>query len=190
MFAIRNADIEDVTRIAIIHKETIPNSINSLMGLQRLMGLYMALIEDESSQLLVAVSSNDVIGFISGTSEFGKVLKGAKNSITTHQIIRLLRNMNLAKIVLAIVDWLLINRQLKKMKNFYYFSKWGMLPNSPLGAATAIFKELIKHAKNHGSDSIVVNLPKNNGRLVNMYEKLGFVEIQRTISEVVLVKKI
>ena len=65
-----------------------------------------------------------------------------------------------------------------------------MLPNSPLGAATAIFKELIKHAKNHGSDSIVVNLPKNNGRLVNMYEKLGFVKIQRTISEVVLVKKI
>ena len=64
MFAIRNADIEDVTRIAIIHKETIPNSINSLMGLQRLIGLYMALIEDESSQLLVAVRSNDVIGFI------------------------------------------------------------------------------------------------------------------------------
>ena len=190
MLNIRDAVIEDVARIARIHKETIPNSINSLMGLQRLIDLYTSLIDDESSQLLVAVKSNDVIGFISGTPEFGKVVKGAKSSITSNQIIRLLCNMNPVKIVFAFIDWLMINNQLKKMNNFYYFSTWGMLPNSPLGAATAIFRELCKHAKNHGSDSIVVNLPKDNSRLVEMYKKLGFLEIQRTLSEVVLIKSI
>ena len=190
MLNIRDAVIEDVARIARIHKETIPNSINSLMGLQRLIDLYTSLIDDESSQLLVAVKSNDVIGFISGTPEFGKVVKGAKSSITSSQIIRLLCNMNPVKIVFAFIDWLMINNQLKKMNNFYYFSTWGMLPNSPLGAATAIFRELCKHAKNHGSDSIVVNLPKDNSRLVEMYKKLGFLEIQRTLSEVVLIKRI
>lgn len=190
MLVIRDAVIKDVARIASIHKETIPNSLNSLMGIQRLTDLYTALIDDESSQLLVAVKSNEVIGFISGTAEFGKVLKGAKSSITSNQVIRLLGKMNPVKIVVALIDWLMINNQLKKMNNFYYFSTWGMLPNSPLGAATAIFRELSKYAKNHGSDSIIVNLPKNNSRLVEMYEKLGFVEIQRTLSEVVLIKRI
>ena len=87
MLEIRGATIDDLDEVALIHSLMIPYSINSAMGINRLRDLYLFTLQNEDSLLLIATEDNRVIGFISGTSNFGNLAKGAKSNISIKQII-------------------------------------------------------------------------------------------------------
>jgi ribosomal protein S18 acetylase RimI-like enzyme len=186
---IREATIRDLDAIALIHSLTIPYSINSAMGVSRLSYLYQFTLRDLDSLLLVATVDNRVIGFISGTSEFRNLARGATSNISIGQIVNVLRKMNLFKLVIAAVDLILLSRAFQGQGNFYYFSTWGMLPNSHPTAGAALFRELEKRARNTGSKAVVVNVGKSNAKVLQMYLSLGFLPVTKTISELILKKQ-
>ena len=189
MLEIREATSQDIEEVALIHSTTIPYSINSAMGVSRLCTLYLYTLKDPDSLLLVATVDNRVIGFISGTSEFRNLAKGATSNISIGQIFNALRKKNPFKLVVAAVDLILLSRAFQSQGNFYYFSTWGMLPNSHPTAAAALFRVLEKRARNTGSQAVVVNVSKSNAKVLQMYRSLGFLPVAKTISELILKKQ-
>jgi GNAT superfamily N-acetyltransferase len=159
------------------------------MGVNRLSNLYQFTLRDKDSLLLVATLDNRIIGFISGTSEFRNLARGATSNISIGQIANVLRKMNPFKLVVAAVDLILLSRAFQSQGNFYYFSTWGMLPNSHPTAGAALFRELEKRARNTGSQAVVVNVSKSNAKVLQMYRSLGFLPVTKTISELILKKK-
>ena len=188
MLNIRDATIEDLDEVALLHSIAIPYSINSAMGVNRLRELYLFTLQDEDSLLLIATEDNKVIGFISGTSKFGNLAQDAKKNVSMVQMINVLRRMNLFVLTIAALDLILLTRAFRKFGNFYYFSTWGMLPNSHPAAGSALFRELEKRVRVYGSQSVIVNVGKNNSKVLRMYQSLGFRVIKRTISELILEK--
>jgi ribosomal protein S18 acetylase RimI-like enzyme len=189
VFEIREAAIEDLDEVALIHALTIPHSINSAMGLNRLRGLYLITLLDKDSLLLVATEDNRVIGFISGTSEFRNLARGATTDISIRQIVNVFKKMNPFRLIIAAFDLILLSRAFQSLGNFYYFSTWGMLPKSPPAAGSALFRELVKLARNSGSEAVVVNVSKSNLKVLQMYRTLGFLPVAKTISELILKKQ-
>jgi len=186
---IREATNQDIDEVALIHSITIPYSINSAMGGSRLSNLYQYTLNDTDSLLLVAAVDNRIIGFISGTAEFRNLARGATSNISMGQILNVFRKMSLFRLVIAAVDLILLSRVFQTQGNFYYFSTWGMLPNSHPAAGAALFRELEKRAHNTGTQAIVVNVSKSNLKVLQMYRSLGFLPVSKTISELILKKQ-
>ena len=189
MFEIREAAIEDLDEVAMIHALTIPHSINSAMGLNRLRGLYLFTLLDKDSLLLIATEDNRVIGFISGTSEFRNLARGATTDISIRQIVNVFKKMNPFRLIIAAFDLILLSRAFQKLDNFYYLLSWGMIPNSHPTAGSALFRELVKRVRISGAQSIIVNVNKNNSKVLRMYRTLGFLPVTKTISELILKKQ-
>ena len=57
-----------------------------------------------------------------------------------------------------------------------------------LGIGTALFQEIIAIAKDRGLDHLELDYIEGNDRARRLYEKMGFVEVDRT-EEIVLLKK-
>lgn len=186
MLEIREATIDELDEVALIHSLMIPYSINSTMGINRLKDLYLFTLQDEDSVLLIATENNRVIGFISGTSNFGNLAKGAKSNVSTKQIINIFMKMNPFRLFVAVLDFILLSRAFQRQGEFYYFSTWGMLPNSPPAAGSALFRELVKRAHNSSSQAVVVNVGKSNSKVLQMYRSLGFLPVAKTFSELIL----
>ena len=189
MLKIREATNQDLDVIALIHSQTIPYSVNSAMGVNRLKNLYQFTLLDVNSLLLVATENDHVIGFISGTSQFGNLAKGAKSNISMDQIVNVFKRMNPLKVLISGLDLILLYRAFGKLGDFYYFSTWGMLPNSHPAAGSALFRELVKRVRNTGDRTVVVNVGKNNSKVIRMYRTLGFAPVTKTISELILKKQ-
>ena len=189
MLEIREATIRDLDAIALIHSLTIPYSINSAMGINRLRDVYLLALQDKDSLLLIATEDNHVIGFIGGTSQFSNLARGAKSNISIGQIINIFRKMNPFKLLIAALDLILLSRAFQKLDNFYYLLSWGMIPNSHPTAGSALFRELVKRVRISGAQSIIVNVNKNNSKVLRMYRTLGFLPVTKTISELILKKQ-
>lgn len=187
---IREAAVRDLEEIAQLHSLTIPYSINSAMGINRLMELYLSTMQDKDSIVLIATENNQVIGFISGTSQFGNLARSAKSKLSIEQVINLLRKMNLFKLLIVASDLIRLSRALKKLGDFYYFSTWGVLPDSHPAAGAALFRELMRRARDSGAHAIVANVGKKNSKVLHMYQSLGFLTITNTNSELILKKTI
>ena len=189
MLEIRGATIDDLDEVALIHSLMIPYSINSAMGINRLRDLYLFTLQNEDSLLLIATEDNRVIGFISGTSNFGNLAKGAKSNISIKQIINIFMKMNPFRLFVAVLDFILLSRAFQRQGEFFYFSTWGMLPGSHPTAGSALFRELVKRAQNFGAQSFIVNVGKTNSKVIQMYRTLGFLPVTKTISELILKKQ-
>jgi hypothetical protein len=187
---IREAAVGDLEEIAQLHSLTIPYSINSAMGINRLMELYLSAIQNKDSIVLIATEDNQVIGFISGTSQFGILAKSAKGSLSMGQVTNLFRKINLFKLLILALDLVRLSRAFSKLGDFYYFSTWGVLPDSHPAAGAALFRELMRRASDSGAQAIVANVGKKNGKVLQMYQSLGFLSVANTISELILKKTI
>ncbi len=190
MLNIREAAVGDLEEIAQLHSLTIPYSINSAMGINRLMELYLSAIQNKDSIVLIATEDNQVIGFISGTSQFGILAKSAKGSLSMGQVTNLFRKINLFKLLILALDLVRLSRAFSKLGDFYYFSTWGVLPDSHPAAGAALFRELMRRASDSGAQAIVANVGKKNGKVLQMYQSLGFLSVANTISELILKKTI
>ena len=190
MLKIREAAVGDLEEIAQLHSLTIPYSINSAMGINRLMELYLSAMQNKDSIVLIATEDNQVIGFISGTSQFGILAKSAKSSLSMGQVTNLFREINLFKLLILALDLVRLSRAFQKLGDFYYFSTWGVLPDSHPAAGAALFRELMRRASDSGAQAIVANVGKKNGKVLQMYQSLGFLSVANTISELILKKTI
>jgi ribosomal protein S18 acetylase RimI-like enzyme len=189
MLEIREATIQDLDAIALIHSITIPYSINAAMGIDRLRDLYLLTLQDKDSLLLIATEDNRVIGFIGGTSQFGNLARGAKCNVSLGQLINIFRKMNPFKLLIAALDLIFLSRAFHKLDDFYYLLSWGMLPNSHPTAGSALFRELLKRVRDSGAQSVIVNVDKNNSKVLRMYRTLGFLPVSKSISELILKKQ-
>ena len=97
--------------------------------------------------------------------------------------------MNPFRLLIAALDLILLSRAFQKLDNFYYLLSWGMIPNSHPTAGSALFRELVKRVRISGAQSIIVNVNKNNSKVLRMYRTLGFLPVTKTISELILKKQ-
>ena len=188
MLEIRDATYQDLDRIAEIHSFAIPYSLNAIMGFARLKSLYLDAMNDKSSQLLVAIQNDVVVGFISGTSDFLNLAKRGSRSISVKQINQLVRKLNPWRILLAVIDLVLVSRSFKNLGEVYYLSTWSVVPGTDPIAGSRLFREIFFRVKNEGTRTVVVNVSKSNVKVLRMYRSLGFLPVSKTISEIILKK--
>ena len=87
MLVIRVANPADLNEIAEIHAQSIPYSINSILGIERLKTLYSVFFSNPDHYLIVAEEGGLIIGFISGTSNYSSLMKEAKGSVSLNQLL-------------------------------------------------------------------------------------------------------
>lgn len=183
MLFIRDAKPADLNEIAEIHAQSIPYSINSILGIERLKSLYTVFFSNPDHYLIVAEEDGSIIGFISGTSNYSSLMKEAKGSVSLKQLLVLARKIGVVQLAKMSLDWLVIDFKFKRLSNFYYFSSWGVRENVNPIAGTLLFRRLLQDTKNTPKESIIVNVSFDNERVIKMYISLGFNLIYRSINE-------
>lgn len=187
MSKIREATLNDLTEIAAIHAQCIPYSINSIIGLEHLKNLYTTLCISPSHDLIVAEDNGSIVGFISGTTNYPLLVKGAKGLISIRQILLLVPNMGLLKLCKMILDRIIFDLKFRRINDFYYFSTWGVKANSTPLIAPLLFRELLKRANSSQKNKYVANVNLESTKLMRMYNSLGFRATSRSMTETILV---
>jgi len=186
VLAIRVANPADLNEIAEIHAQSIPYSINSILGIERLKTLYSVFFSNPDHYLIVAEERGLIIGFISGTSNYSSLMKEAKGSVTLKQLFVLARKIGVVQLAKMSLDWLVIDFKFKRLSNFYYFSSWGVRENVNPIAGTLLFRRLLQDTKNTPKESIIVNVSFDNERVIKMYKSLGFKILDKSLGESIL----
>jgi ribosomal protein S18 acetylase RimI-like enzyme len=186
VLTIRTATIVDLHQISEIHAESIPYSINSILGIERLNTLYSVFFSNPDHYLIVAEEGGLIIGFISGTSNYSSLMKEAKGSVSLKQLLVLTRKIGIVQLVKMSLDWVLIDYKFKRLTNFYYFSSWGVRENVNPIAGTLLFRRLLQDTKNTLKDSIIVNVSFDNEKVIKMYKSLGFKSLDKSLGELIL----
>jgi hypothetical protein len=186
VLTIRTATIADLHQISEIHAESIPYSINSILGIERLNTLYSVFFSNPDHYLIVAEEGGLIIGFISGTSNYSSLMKEAKGSVSPKQLLVLTRKIGIGQLVKMSRDWFLIDYKFKRLTNFYYFSSWGVRENVNPIAGTLLFRRLLQDTKNTLKDSIIVNVSFDNEKVIKMYKSLGFKSLDKSLGELIL----
>ena len=186
VLTIRTATIADLHQISEIHAESIPYSINSILGIERLNTLYSVFFSNPDHYLIVAEEGGLIIGFISGTSNYSSLMKEAKGSVSLKQLLVLTRKIGIVQLVKMSLDWVLIDYKFKRLTNFYYFSSWGVRENVNPIAGTLLFRRLLQDTKNTLKDSIIVNVSFDNEKVIKMYKSLGFKSLDKSLGELIL----
>ena len=186
MLVIRVANPADLNEIAEIHAQSIPYSINSILGIERLNTLYSVFFSNPDHYLIVAEEGGLIIGFISGTSNYSSLMKEAKGSVSLKQLLVLTRKIGIVQLVKMSLDWILIDYKFKRLTNFYYFSSWGVRENVNPIAGTLLFRRLLQDTKNTLKDSIIVNVSFDNEKVIKMYKSLGFKSLDKSLGELIL----
>jgi len=186
VLAIRVANPADLNEIAEIHAQSIPYSINSILGIERLKTLYSVFFSNPDHYLIVAEERGLIIGFISGTSDYSSLMKEAKGSVTLKQLFVLARKIGVVQLAKMSLDWLVIDFKFKRLSNFYYFSSWGVRENVNPIAGTLLFRRLLQDTKNTPKESIIVNVSFDNERVIKMYKSLGFKILDKSLGESIL----
>ena len=186
MLFIRDAKPADLNEIAEIHAQSIPYSINSILGIERLKSLYTVFFSNPDHYLIVAEEDGSIIGFISGTSDYSSLMKEAKGSVSLKQLLLLARKIGVVQLAKMSLDWLVIDFKFKRLGNFYYFSSWGVRENVNPIAGTMLFRRLLQDTKNTPKESIIVNVSFDNERVIKMYKSLGFKVLDKSLGESIL----
>jgi hypothetical protein len=186
VLVIRVANPADLNEIAEIHAQSIPYSINSILGIERLNTLYSVFFSNPDHYLIVAEEGGLIIGFISGTSNYSSLMKEAKGSVSLKQLLVLTRKIGIVQLVKMSLDWILIDYKFKRLTNFYYFSSWGVRENVNPIAGTLLFRRLLQDTKNTLKDSIIVNVSFDNEKVIKMYKSLGFKSLDKSLGELIL----
>ena len=186
MLVIRVANPADLNEIAEIHAQSIPYSINSILGIERLKTLYSVFFSNPAHYLIVAEEGGSIIGFISGTSNYSSLMKEAKGSVSLKQLRVLARRIGTVQLAKMSLDWLVIDHKFKRLSNFYYFSSWGVKENVNPIAGTLLFRRLLQDTKKTLKDSIIVNVSFDNEKVIKMYKSLGFKLLDKSLGESIL----
>ena len=186
MLVIRVANPADLNEIAEIHAQSIPYSINSILGIERLKTLYSVFFSNPDHYLIVAEEGGLIIGFISGTSNYSSLMKEAKGSVSLNQLLVLARKIGIVQLAKMSLDWLVIDFKFKRLSDFYYFSSWGVRENVNPIAGTLLFRRLLQDTKNTPKESIIVNVSFDNERVIKMYKSLGFKLLDESLGESIL----
>lgn len=190
MTEVRLAVLTDVPKIAEIHMRTLPKSINSAMGIPRLVAVYEQTLRQESVTMLVATEGAVIQGFICGCSNYEDLSKSARETYSLRQAVQACRALGFVEFSLQSIDLLSYLSKLKALGNFYYLANWAMLPNSPPALGALIFRAIWRQALLEGSKRIVVTVGKKNKALLNFYYKLGFRKVTSTRSMLFLIKPV
>lgn len=186
MLVIREAKPEDLNEIAEIHARSIPYSINSILGIERLKTLYSVFFSNPDHYLIVAEEEGLIIGFIGGTSNYSSLMKEAKGSVSLKQLLVLARKIGILQLAKMSLDWLIIDFKFRRLSNFYYFSSWGVRENVSPIAGTLLFRRLLQDTKKTVKDSIIVNVSFDNEKVIKMYKSLGFKSVNKSLGELIL----
>jgi ribosomal protein S18 acetylase RimI-like enzyme len=186
VLTIRTAAFADLDQISKIHAESIPYSINSKLGLERLNNLYSVFFSNPDHYLFVAEEGGLIIGFISGTSNYSSLMKEAKGSVSLKQLLVLARKIGIVQLAKMSLDWLVIDYKFKRLSNFYYFSSWGVRENVNPIAGTLLFRKLLQESKKTLKGSIIVNVSFDNEKVIKMYKSLGFESLDKSLGESIL----
>jgi len=186
VLVIREAKPEDLNEIAEIHARSIPYSINSILGIERLKTLYSVFFSNPDHYLIVAEEEGLIIGFIGGTSNYSSLMKEAKGSVSLKQLLVLARKIGILQLAKMSLDWLIIDFKFRRLSNFYYFSSWGVRENVSPIAGTLLFRRLLQDTKKTVKDSIIVNVSFDNEKVIKMYKSLGFKSVNKSLGELIL----
>lgn len=186
MLVIRVANPADLNEIAEIHAQSIPYSINSILGIERLKTLYSVFFSNPDHYLIVAEEGGLIIGFISGTSNYSSLMKAAKGSVSLKQLFLLAGKIGIVQLTKMSLDWLVIDYKFKRLNNFYYFSSWGVRENVNPIAGSLLFRRLLQDTKKTLKDSIIVNVSFDNEKVIKMYKSLGFKSLDKSLGESIL----
>jgi L-amino acid N-acyltransferase YncA len=186
VLVIRVANPADLNEIAEIHAQSIPYSINSILGIERLKTLYSVFFSNPDHYLIVAEEGGLIIGFISGTSNYSSLMKAAKGSVSLKQLFLLAGKIGIVQLTKMSLDWLVIDYKFKRLNNFYYFSSWGVRENVNPIAGSLLFRRLLQDTKKTLKDSIIVNVSFDNEKVIKMYKSLGFKSLDKSLGESIL----
>lgn len=188
MTEVRLAVLTDVPKIAEIHMRTLPKSINSAMGIPRLVAVYEQTLRQESVTMLVATEGAVIQGFICGCSNYEDLSNSARGTYSLRQAVQACRALGFVEFSLQAIGLLSYLSKLKALGNFYYLANWAMLPNSPPALGALIFRAIWRQALLEGSKRIVVTVGKKERALLNFYYKLEFRKVTSTRSMLFLIK--
>ncbi len=185
MLIIRNAELEDINAISAIHAQSIPHSINSMIGLKHLNNIYSMFFLSSKHDLIVAENNGLVVGFISGTADYALLMKCAKGSISLTKILKIVHKMGPLNLFRMIFDRIIFDFKFNNLNDFYYLSTWGVeLDTNPI-AATLLFRELLKRANLSHKHLYIANVDSKNQKLIRMYKSLGFNTVGRSLNETI-----
>jgi hypothetical protein len=183
--------VEDIAGVADLHSKVIPFSLNSQMGISRILELYSLVQNNEKFICLVSKdSSGRILSFISGTGDYKIAFKDITSRFKFPEIFRLLFRHNPIKTICSIVDSLQIHSILKNLgSEVYILTSWGSDPMVDSGKdSVLVFLEICKRANTLKYTHVSVDVRKSNLRLVDFYLRTGFVIQARTIFSLVLIK--
>jgi L-amino acid N-acyltransferase YncA len=186
VLVIRVANPADLNEIAEIHAQSIPYSINSMLGLERLKTLYSVFFSSSAHHLFVADDEGSIVGFISGTANYTSLMRVARGSISLKQLSVVAKKIGLFKFVRLILDWLIIDHKFKRLDHFYYFSTWGVRSDSNPTAGSLLFRKLLHEAKQSAKSSLIVNVSNDNENVLKMYKSIGFNHVDRSLNEEIM----
>ena len=183
--------VRDIAGVADLHSKVIPFSLNSQMGVARILKLYALVQNNEKFICLVSKdSSGRILSFISGTGDYKIAFKEMTSRFKFREIFRLLFRHNPIKVIFSFVDSLQVHCILKNLgSKVYILTSWGSDPTISSGKdSVLVFLEICKRANSLKFTHVSVDVRKSNIRLINFYLRTGFVVQARTIFSLVLIK--
>lgn len=185
---IRQAIIEDLQRIAVVHRECFPDSFSSSIGVNLLKQFYLEYMKDAPELFLVCENPDgQIVGFCMGyymekNNYMNRFIKNNCVAVALTCIPRLLvgdkrvwRKLFPSR---KPVNWTVVNHDFDGIPT----DKQGDLLSICIlpeyrgnGYAQAMLEEYLNILQNNGRSLCFLSVEPDNGRGVHFYEKNGFI---------------
>lgn len=181
---IRAAMAADIVEIARIHSVSLAETIMSKMGLPILSKLYSALLGQPSAKIYLDEEKGEVVGIASWALSYKIELdKNTKKEIVK-QIFKY------PTLWMGVIERALTGQYIKL---FFGYEPWLLTlavaeEKQGSGVGTKLVEKIFAEVRLHGRNSLLVETLIDKDKVVQFYEKLGFVRVKKIGPNIILRK--
>lgn len=181
----------DIASVAELHRQTLPDSLNSRLGARFMENLYDGLTHASSAACWVAKRNGKIVGFVSATIDVGTTRKALEARLSLHD--KVAAALKILTSPRNLRDFLAQN-----IFSFVCLHSAGRLPeiltlgidaaDRGQGVGALLLQEAHSYFQNAGIQSWFVDTMKSNRRAQDFYRKHGYALV-RSVAGTVLLKK-
>jgi len=175
-----SAILSDLDAISDIHMDSITGSVSVLMGKKFVKNLYQTLFNDDNSTILVYKENNELIGFITYTTDFRKTNEEIKTKFSLSQmlifLLKVTTNIHTMKLFIQQFLFHLYFPNHRIQGYIFIFTLAIKSRYRKQGIGTKLIKH-IKIISRKSHSSIFLDTAGSNQKAINFYQKAGFHQV-------------
>lgn len=186
---IRSIRVGDVVKLSVIHKDSLPNTISSKMGLFYLESIYRSVVKNIKNNIAyVAVEKNQIAGAIVATTDLNLFQLQIKKEMSFKDYLKIIQTILLLNVSpLEIVKRIRSENKLSKNYKKKYATIVILFTDKnyrKMGVATKLVNKTLRFYKKKVTH-IYVDTLNANKPAIKLYESLGF-KVQKNLDDSVL----